>query len=119
LGEFFAFFSFDTRLFRTIPVFLLKSGYLARSYLDGQRKHYMAPLRLYLFLSIVFFFLARTACVGDFSCNALRLKLIAETEVSVSTGDTIETGDYILGFNFDSAAESGLQSFGEKLTKVL
>lgn len=51
-------FSLDSSIFRTIGPFLFKPGYLSREYLDGRRKTFMSPVRLYLFMSIVFFFVA-------------------------------------------------------------
>jgi hypothetical protein len=50
----------DSRIFRSIPPFLFKPGFLTREYLAGKRKKYMSPFRLYLLLSLLFFFLAQT-----------------------------------------------------------
>jgi len=54
-------FDLDSRIFNSIFPFLFKPGYLAREYLLGKRKKYISPFRLYLLLSLVFFFLAQTA----------------------------------------------------------
>jgi len=50
----------DSRIFRSIPPFLFKPGFLTREYLAGKRKKYMSPFRLYLLLSLLFFFLAQS-----------------------------------------------------------
>lgn len=49
------FFSFDSRANRTLFPLLFKPGFLTREYFSGRRVHYVPPLRLYLFVSIIFF----------------------------------------------------------------
>ena len=51
-------FDFDSRFLRTLKPLLLKPGKLTRDYLDGRRFRYVPPLRLYVFSSIAFFFIA-------------------------------------------------------------
>jgi hypothetical protein len=48
-------FSFDSRASRTIWPLLTRPGFLTNEYIQGRRVHYVPPLRLYLFISIVFF----------------------------------------------------------------
>lgn len=48
-------FSFDSRASRTLAPLILKPGFLTNEYIAGRRVHYVPPLRLYLFVSIVFF----------------------------------------------------------------
>jgi hypothetical protein len=52
------FLDFDSRFMRTIKPLLFKPGKLTRDYLDGRRFRYVPPLRLYIFSSIIFFFIA-------------------------------------------------------------
>lgn len=49
------FFSFDSRANRTLFPLLFRPGFLTKEYISGKRVHYVPPLRLYLFISIVFF----------------------------------------------------------------
>ncbi|MBT8049889.1 MAG: DUF3667 domain-containing protein, partial [Gammaproteobacteria bacterium] len=51
------FADFDSRFMRTLKPLLLKPGKLTRDYLDGRRFRYVPPLRLYIFSSILLFFL--------------------------------------------------------------
>ena len=51
-------FDFDSRFLRTLKPLLFKPGKLTRDYLDGRRFRYVPPLRLYVFSSIAFFFVA-------------------------------------------------------------
>ncbi|NQZ86307.1 MAG: DUF3667 domain-containing protein [Colwellia sp.] len=48
-------FSFDSRASRTILPLIIRPGFLTNEYIAGRRVHYVPPLRLYLFISIVFF----------------------------------------------------------------
>ncbi len=48
-------FSFDSRASRTLFPLLFKPGFLTKEYFAGRRVHYVPPLKLYLFISIVFF----------------------------------------------------------------
>ena len=50
-------FHFDGKVFRTAGLLLFKPGELTRRYLAGQRMPYVPPLRLYVFLSFVYFLL--------------------------------------------------------------
>lgn len=48
-------FQFDSRIGRTLGLLLFRPGKLTRNYLAGQRQRYIPPIRLYLFISIIFF----------------------------------------------------------------
>jgi len=52
------FMDFDSRFVRTLKPLLFRPGKLTRDYLDGRRFRYVPPLRLYIFSSLAFFFLA-------------------------------------------------------------
>ena len=54
--EFFAnYFSYDSKLWRTLTVLLLKPGKITRAYIDGKRLSYTNPFRFLLSLAIVYF----------------------------------------------------------------
>jgi len=48
-------FSFDSRASRTLWPLMFRPGFLTDEYIAGRRVHYVPPIRLYLFISIVFF----------------------------------------------------------------
>ncbi len=58
-------FSFDSRASRTLWPLVFRPGYLTNEYILGRRVHYVPPLRLYLFISIVFFISLRFFAMGD------------------------------------------------------
>ncbi len=49
----------DARVFRSIWPLFAKPGYLSCEYFAGRRVRYVSPVRLFVFLSIVTFFIAR------------------------------------------------------------
>jgi hypothetical protein len=48
---------FDLKTIRTAKLLLLKPGYLSREFNSGKRADYVPPVRLYVLISFVFFFL--------------------------------------------------------------
>lgn len=47
--------AFDARIWRTLPMLITRPGALAADYVKGRRARYVPPLRLYVFLSALFF----------------------------------------------------------------
>lgn len=50
-------FHLDSNIFRTIWALLFKPGYLTSEFMAGRRKKYVPPVRLYIFISFIFFLL--------------------------------------------------------------
>jgi hypothetical protein len=55
---------FDGRLWRTLPLLAFRPGRLSRSWIEGKRVRYVAPLHIFLF-SIFLFFLALSLSGGQ------------------------------------------------------
>lgn len=72
------YFSFDTKFVRSIKPFLIQPGELTKLFIAGKRSSYVNPLRLYIIVSVIFFFL-----------STLYIKE-SVTFVSESNGDEIE-----------------------------
>lgn len=47
--------SFDSRVLRTIQALFLKPGELPAAFREGRTQRYVPPIRLYLFVSLIFF----------------------------------------------------------------
>ncbi len=47
---------FDTKFFATVKALFLKPGLLTKDYIEDKRARYVPPVRLYIFVSFVFFF---------------------------------------------------------------
>ncbi|ELR70045.1 hypothetical protein C900_04415 [Fulvivirga imtechensis AK7] len=58
LGDFFnTYFALDSKLAKTIKPFFFSPGHLTNRYAEGKRVSYAHPLRLYLIISLFFFFI--------------------------------------------------------------
>jgi hypothetical protein len=56
VGHFFADIThFDSKLFVTLKDLLLRPGFLTREYVAGRRMSYLNPIRMYIFISAIFF----------------------------------------------------------------
>jgi hypothetical protein len=51
------YFSFDARFFRSFIPLMFRPGYLAAKFVEGKRLLYLHPAQMYLFISVVFFFI--------------------------------------------------------------
>ena len=51
------YFAVDARFFKSFIPLMIKPGYLANKFIQGKRLLYLHPAQLYLFISIIFFFL--------------------------------------------------------------
>ncbi len=56
---------FDGKLWKTLKLLLFKPGKLTQLYMDGKRASYIHPIRMYLFISAVFFLFMFTGDVPD------------------------------------------------------
>jgi uncharacterized protein DUF3667 len=55
------FLTFDSKFFRSLKYLILKPGFLTHEYISGRFVHYISPVKMYLFTSlVVFFILTRT-----------------------------------------------------------
>ena len=58
-------FSFDSRASRTFWPLVVRPAFITNEYFAGRRVHYVPPIRLYLFISIVFFLTLKFFVGGD------------------------------------------------------
>ncbi|MDN5201739.1 DUF3667 domain-containing protein [Fulvivirgaceae bacterium BMA10] len=82
LGDY---FTFDSKIFRSLIPLMFKPGFLTQEYLVGRRVRYIPPLRFYIFISIIFF---------------LIFSLGPSAEEVISSGD--ETANEMEDARFDS-----------------
>lgn len=61
---------YDSKFFVTIKDLLFKPGFLTRQYLSGKRQSYLHPIRMYLFISFVYFLVAFST--GNFGATVER-----------------------------------------------
>lgn len=56
---------FDTKFFATVKALFLKPGLLTKDYIEDKRARYVPPVRLYIFVSFIFFFLLSLLSSGN------------------------------------------------------
>lgn len=82
LDDFFSnYFSFDSKLSRSTLPFLVKPGYLTKRFIEGKRVSFVNPLRLYLIITFVFFFLLSALIDGIVVENRLSLQAAFENDM--------------------------------------
>ncbi|PHS07159.1 MAG: hypothetical protein COA88_09180 [Kordia sp.] len=52
------YFSFDSKLFASLKYLLIKPSFLSLEYLNGKIEAYLRPIRMYIFISFIFFLLS-------------------------------------------------------------
>ncbi len=52
------YWTFDSKLFRSLYPLMFKPGYLTKEFITGRRKKYIPPIRLYIFISFIFFLMS-------------------------------------------------------------
>lgn len=71
-------FGFDSRAGRTLVPLIFRPGFLTNEYFRGRRVHYVPPIRLYFFVSIIFFLFL--GFFTDDSVNELKQFQLSNTE---------------------------------------
>lgn len=92
------FLSWDSKFFKTIVPLITKPGHVSKEYLGGKRKSYVAPLRLFLFFSFLFFF-----TLSVLQSTTIQMGSSNETEISDSLQADRDTVRMSIGFNDDFA----------------
>lgn len=84
-------------LWRTLGALLFQPGRLTREYLDGRRRRYVPPLRLYLSASFLFFLVVKLLGLGGGVNLALQIDppLEARPAIAVNAGEARELQDWI------------------------
>lgn len=77
------YFSFDARFLKSFVPLMFRPGYLAQKFLQGKRLLYLHPAQMYLFISVIFFF------VISFSTREL-VKEAEEINQKVASSDFIK-----------------------------
>ncbi len=66
IGDFFQdYFTVDSKFFKSLMLLMVRPGRLTKEFNEGKRKSYIAPLRMYLFTSFIYFFLLSISVNND------------------------------------------------------
>ena len=78
-------FNIDTRVLRTIPPLFAKPGFLTSEYFAGRQVRYVTPVRLFFFLCIVAFFVARLSINDNTSALNVNVNDPVAGEIGAAT----------------------------------
>lgn len=107
IHDFFSnYFSFDSRIGRSTLPFLIKPGFLTRRFNEGKRTSFVHPLRLYLIVSFLFFFLL----------SVFINQVVEERKISLYDGKTFLMGNEP-DPNEKRMIQSGIDSAQERLNE--
>lgn len=109
------FLDFDSRFMRTLKPLLFRPGKLTRDYLDGKRFRYVPPLRLYIFSSIAFFFLAAILAGHSIQINTETTEDGDISSIQINTDDMKELDEALDKLDPEVAEEvrSGIEEVNE------
>ena len=66
ISDFFKdYLTFDSKIFRSLKPLIMQPGALTKEYSSGKRALYIPPIRLYIFISFVFFFVSSLSIFND------------------------------------------------------
>ena len=99
---------FDGKLWKTVKLLLFKPGSLTKYYMEGKRATYLHPIRMYLFVSAVFFFVIFTGSLKE----TPELKLVAKDKIAATVSNSKQ--DSILQQDDDFKFQIGTDSFNYK-----
>lgn len=115
-------FEFDSKFRRTFFPLFFKPGYLSNEWVAGRRARYIRPVRLYLFVSIVFFI--AFAIATDFDTSQLREQLAEAPSAAAEAGEGTPTEAPVrkrrrwienLQLNLPFLDEAGKEEFKDRL----
>jgi len=116
-------FTFDNRFWRSLVLLLFKPGALTKRFVAGRRVRYIPPARMYLFISLVFFFLMSSLIKGemregDVVFNTGGDLSVAQTDsirsaVADSLGKALADVPGVAGNGFLGGLEDGLRNDAE------
>jgi hypothetical protein len=99
ISDFFEdYFTVDAKFFRSIGKLIFSPGSLTREFNSGKRKTYIAPFRLYIFISFVFFFILaiHNKYNGGYQNNSIIEFGDSEDEENDAISDSSDTAQLIL-----------------------
>lgn len=102
------FLSFDSKFFRTIVPLLFRPGFLTNDFNSGKRIKYVPPLRLYLIISFIYFFVLSFDNFNEMSFSQ------GSNNISITTNDQKQEFD-----NFEQIKEQAGDSIVNSLKMQL
>lgn len=100
--------SFDARFFKTIIPLLIKPGFVAKAFVNGKRKTYLHPAKIYLFISVLFFFVLSIK-TSSFR-SEINENVFDEISENININDSIKSDSLVIDTNITPHTSLGLDS---------
>lgn len=84
-----SYFLYDSKFFKSFIPLMIRPGYLAKKFIQGKRLLYLHPAQLYLFISVIFFFLFSFKISNQE--KAIETALEVEKEVQKATENIVDS----------------------------
>ena len=106
------YFHFDHQFFHTLKPLFFKPGFLTNEYMAGRRAQYLHPVKMYIFISLVYFLLLFTGRDIIFKGHPVKVstKFIADSVNTIKAGKTKKNNSTTLRFNKDTTYAGYLSS---------
>jgi hypothetical protein len=123
IGDFFQdYFTIDSKFFKSILLLMVRPGRLTKQFNEGRRKSYIAPLRMYLFTSFVYFFLLSLSVNQDSESLGFSNKKVDDQKALIldsllsTNSDTLLIADLHIRVDslMNGEEEGNFISFGEE-----
>jgi hypothetical protein len=98
LGDY---FNLDSKIFRSLIPLIFKPGFLTIEFNSGKRMKYIHPLRMYIFISIVYFFVA--GITKPLSDNSDEQKQISNTVDTTADNLSVSLKTGMVNFSFSGS----------------
>jgi hypothetical protein len=91
---------YDSKFFKTIKDLLLRPGFLTKEYLAGRRASYLNPVRMYVFISFLFFLIYFTISTSGVkigppeqkpAMTAIQMRLYRDSIINAGVGEISDT----------------------------
>jgi hypothetical protein len=112
-------FNVDSKLITTLKLLLFKPAKLTHEFLDGKRTKYISPIRLYLLISLIYFFILSFSVdsesdIVDFNDNEEQEALTGTEKSTTIDFSTIQDNDSV-----DLVTESSIEMLFKEKLKLL
>lgn len=103
---------YENAFWKTIKNLFLQPSTLTKEYLSGKRLSYLAPVRLYIFISLITFFLISVLSPKDFG-----ITITEKTKSETASQEIKKTGFSVFGYQSTKQLDS-IQQHGSKGAKL-
>jgi len=112
-------FNFDSKILLTLKLLLFKPAFLTKEFFKGRQTKYIPPIRLYLFISLAYFFIFSIGLpsANDFVDDTEGKTTADSTKAAIENSITLDSTGFSLSIGSapDEVADTSHSAFGDYL----